>query len=29
MDLAKVVSTDKEYLFNEGEWALGSGYDLA
>ena len=27
MDLAKVVSTDKEYLFSEGEWALGSGYE--
>ena len=27
MDLAKVVTTDKEYLFNEGEWVLGSGFE--
>ena len=27
MDLAKVVSTDKEYLFSEGEWVLGSGFE--
>ena len=27
MDLAKVVSTDKAYFFDEGEWALGSGYE--
>jgi len=26
MDLAKVVSTQKAYLFNEGEWVLGSGF---
>src|SRR5574340_50536 len=26
MDLAKVVSTDKPYAWNEGEWKLGSGY---
>jgi carbamoyl-phosphate synthase small subunit len=29
MDLAKVVSTDKSYFFNEGEWALGSGFENA
>ena len=27
MDLAKVVTTDKEYLFNEGEWVLSSGFE--
>ena len=26
MDLAKVVSVDKRYDWNEGEWALGKGY---
>ncbi|CAG4883379.1 carbamoyl phosphate synthetase small subunit, glutamine amidotransferase [Georgfuchsia toluolica] len=26
MDLAKVVSIDKRYDWNEGEWALGNGY---
>lgn len=26
MDLAKVVSTDKPYVWSEGEWALGKGY---
>ena len=26
MDLAKVVSTDKSYVWNEGEWRLGKGY---
>ncbi len=26
MDLAKVVSCDKAYSFNQGEWALGEGY---
>jgi len=26
MDLAKVVSTDKPYAWNEGEWQLGKGY---
>ena len=27
MDLAKVVSTEKTYVFNEGEWNLGSGFE--
>jgi carbamoyl-phosphate synthase small subunit len=27
MDLAKVVSTDKAYFFDEGEWTLGSGFE--
>jgi carbamoyl-phosphate synthase small subunit len=27
MDLAKVVSTNKAYFFDEGEWALGSGFE--
>ena len=26
MDLAKVVSTKKQYAFNEGEWSLGEGH---
>ncbi|MCL4471883.1 MAG: glutamine-hydrolyzing carbamoyl-phosphate synthase small subunit [Gammaproteobacteria bacterium] len=26
MDLAKVVSSDKPYVWQEGEWALGSGF---
>ena len=26
MDLAKVVSTKKPYVFEDGEWALGRGY---
>jgi carbamoyl-phosphate synthase small subunit len=26
MDLAKVVSCDKPYVWEEGEWALGEGY---
>jgi carbamoyl-phosphate synthase small subunit len=26
MDLAKVVSTKKQYTFNEGEWSLGEGH---
>jgi carbamoyl-phosphate synthase small subunit len=26
MDLAKVVSTEKSYVFEDGEWALGQGY---
>jgi len=26
MDLAKVVSTDKPYVFEDGEWVLGQGY---
>jgi carbamoyl-phosphate synthase small subunit len=26
MDLAKVVSTDKPYLFTEGAWRLGAGF---
>ncbi|MDZ4098009.1 MAG: carbamoyl phosphate synthase small subunit, partial [Methylophilaceae bacterium] len=26
MDLAKVVSTKKSYVFEDGEWALGKGY---
>ncbi len=26
MDLAKVVSTKKPYVFEDGEWALGKGY---
>ncbi len=26
MDLAKVVSTDTRYVWNEGEWRLGKGY---
>jgi len=26
MDLAKVVSTTKSYVWNEGEWRLGKGY---
>lgn len=26
MDLAKVVSCDKAYSFDQGEWALGEGY---
>ncbi|MDP2248299.1 MAG: glutamine-hydrolyzing carbamoyl-phosphate synthase small subunit, partial [Nitrosomonadales bacterium] len=26
MDLAKVVSTKKPYVFEDGEWALGQGY---
>ena len=26
MDLAKVVSTEKPYVFEDGEWALGQGY---
>ena len=26
MDLAKVVSTKKQYAFDEGEWALGEGH---
>src|SRR3989338_4837630 len=26
MDLAKVVSCDKPYVWKEGEWALGEGY---
>ncbi len=26
MDLAKVVSVDKSYAWNEGEWQLGKGY---
>ncbi len=29
MDLAKVVSCDKPYEFNESEWALGQGYTQA
>ena len=29
MDLAKVVSTDKAYFFDEGEWALSSGFEGA
>jgi carbamoyl-phosphate synthase small subunit len=29
MDLAKVVSTDKSYLWNEAEWKLGTGYTAA
>jgi carbamoyl-phosphate synthase small subunit len=27
MDLAKVVSTDKPYFFDEGEWSLGAGFE--
>lgn len=26
MDLAKVVTTDKSYVWNEAEWKLGTGY---
>ncbi len=26
MDLAKVVSTEKPYVFEDGEWVLGQGY---
>jgi carbamoyl-phosphate synthase small subunit len=26
MDLAKVVSTEKSYVFEDGEWVLGQGY---
>ena len=26
MDLARVVSTKKQYIFNEGEWHLGEGH---
>ena len=26
MDLAKIVSTNKKYLFDEGEWSLGHGF---
>ena len=26
MDLAKIVSTKKNYSFNEGEWVLGKGF---
>lgn len=26
MDLAKVVSTEKPYIFEDGEWVLGQGY---
>ncbi len=29
MDLAKVVTTQKNYSFSEGEWALGKGYGSA
>ncbi len=29
MDLAKVVSCDKPYAWNESEWALGTGYGAA
>jgi len=29
MDLAKVVSTKKNYFFDEGEWALGNGFERA
>ncbi len=29
MDLAKVVSVDKQYQWNEGEWVLGKGYKPA
>lgn len=29
MDLAKVVSTQQPYVFEEGEWALGEGYAAA
>ena len=29
MDLAKVVSCDKAYTFEQGEWALGLGYAAA
>ena len=29
MDLAKVVSTKKNYFFDEGEWALGNGFEKA
>ena len=28
MDLAKVVSCDKPYVWNEGEWRLGKGYSV-
>jgi carbamoyl-phosphate synthase small subunit len=28
MDLAKVVSVREPYVWNEGEWALGKGYQL-
>ena len=27
MDLVKVVSTDKEYFFDEGKWILGYGFE--
>lgn len=26
MDLAKAVTTDQQYVWNQGEWKLGSGY---
>jgi len=29
MDLAKVVSTDKAYVWNEGSWELGHGHQAA
>ena len=28
MDLAKVVSCEKSYVWNEGEWRLGKGYSI-
>ncbi len=28
MDLAKVVSTSKSYLWSEGEWSLGAGFKV-